>query len=69
MAESQLVARREPMSSLDEIPRVCFIDDLARAMRTSEASLKLQHKCGFAYFPALPTMVLCATAASSFDGS
>ena len=44
------------MTSLDEIPRVCFIDDLARAMRTSTASLKLQHKCGFAYFPALPTI-------------
>ena len=50
------VARREPMTSLDELPRVSFIEDLARALRTTVASLKVQHKCGYNYFPALPTI-------------
>lgn len=56
VAESELIARREPMTSLDEIPRVCFIEDLARAMRTTVASLKTQNKCGYSYFPALPAL-------------
>jgi hypothetical protein len=56
MADSELNARREPMTSLTEIPRVCFIEDLARVMRLPLARLKAQQKYGYGHFPSLPTI-------------
>ena len=47
---------KDPLTNLDDIPRVCLLEDLARIFRVPVARLKAQYKCDDLTFTALPTL-------------
>src|SRR4051812_32934801 len=47
---------KSPMTSLEEIPTVCFVEDLSRIFRVPVSRLKQQEKNQYIAFPALPKL-------------
>ena len=66
VAESIVVMPREPLTSLAAIPRVCFVEDLARIFRMPLSSLKSRQKYGYGYFPLLPPIDRRARVSGAF---
>lgn len=47
---------KNPMTSRDEIPTVCFVEDLSRIFRVPVSRLRQQEKHQYIAFPALPRL-------------
>jgi hypothetical protein len=56
VVETAMMIHKNPMTNVDEIPSVCFAEDLARIFRVPVSRLKQREKHRYTAFPALPRL-------------